>query len=201
MRVTGQETRYGHLETYPYQPKSCVFLKQLHGDRFVDVTNTSFKFDRTTSYEADGFFCESPSSPNLNFALQTADCIPALVEGNRGWAFMHLGWRGLAQKMSQQEKIQKLDITHLWIGPHISLRNYQVSKDFTQNFPKSDCFDRIGDKLYFNMQKELISQVQSLAPQVLIHASTLCTFQHRQLHSFRASGTKQRNWTIFKNRI
>jgi|GEM_PF-5632881 copper oxidase (laccase) domain-containing protein len=201
MKIMSWETKYGKLETYTEKPSECIYLKQVHGADFIHVTDEFLSSHNSGSPpEADGFLYPDPIPTKSPFALQTADCIPALIEGEHGWALMHLGWRGLAKKMSIADKVKELKATHLWIGPHILVESYEVSKDFTNNFPLSDNFNLIQDKIYFNMQQELIDQVQSFAPDVLIKKSPLCTFHHQQLHSYRENGTKKRNWTILTSK-
>lgn len=194
MKILSWKTRFGQFETWTTKPEEHLSLKQVHGNHFLDVN----KKIPDHLYEADGFICNSTHSPPGVYALQTADCIPALIEGDQGWAMMHLGWRGLALKMAKDPKVSGLTPTHLWIGPHIGVKSYEVSEDFTKNFPISDNFHRAGGKLYFNMQQELIDQVQSFAPDIQIRQSSLCTFRHQDLYSYRADGTKKRNWTILK---
>lgn len=194
MKILSWKARYGQFETWTTKPHDCFFPKQVHG---VDIWDVKQSFPNSPP-EADALICESPESPQNIFAIQTADCVPVLIEGERGWVLMHLGWRGLAQKLAQNPRVQKLQVSHIWIGPHIGVNSYEVSEDFTKNFPISDNFTRAQGKLYFNMQQELIDQVQSFAPDIQIRNSSLCTFHHQELHSHRANGTKKRNWTILK---
>lgn len=192
MNLNPLETRYGIFQTYAQKPDhSVIYLKQTHSTIFRSATAASH------SLEGDGFLsCEQ--TKDETFALQTADCLPVLIEGDHGWALAHLGWKGLADKMIQQEAIVRLKPTHLWIGPHISPTHYEVQKDFTKNFPQNHNFSEKEGKLFFDLQAELLDQCKIFG-ELQVSRSPACTYTEKTLHSYRRDKTPLRNWTIFKS--
>lgn len=186
------QTRYGVLQTFSDKPgHPLIHLKQTHSTIFRSATAAS------QGLEGDGFlWCQQTNDET--FALQTADCLPVLIEGDHGWALAHLGWKGLADKMIQQEMIERLKPTHLWIGPHISRTHYEVQKDFTKNFPQNHNFSEKEGKLFFDLQTELLDQC-TIFGELQVALSPACTYTDETLHSFRRNKTNLRNWTIFKS--
>lgn len=193
------KTRWGLLEIFPQKPSAPVIeLQQIHSSFFHPALPES------NSAQGDGFIFinglhENSTMTENSFALKTADCLPVLVEGEHGWALAHLGWRGLAQKMIQQEQVAQIKPTHLWIGPHICGKNYEVQEEFTKNFPQSHNFFKKEGKLFFDLEKELLDQC-SLFGSLETKLSSDCTFESSQWRSFRREQNELRNWTIFKSR-
>src|SRR5262245_51814862 len=66
-----------------------VTMKQVHGDRIVDVKDKGLK----EVGEADGMMTEESG---LFLGVLTADCVPMLfsVPGSKQVAVVHAGWRG-----------------------------------------------------------------------------------------------------------
>lgn len=193
------QTRWGLLEMYPEKPMGPVVeLHQVHSNIFHPAVAES------NSAQGDGFIFSEELLENSavhanSFGLKTADCLPVLIEGERGWALAHLGWRGLAQKMIQQEQVAQIRPTHLWIGPHICGKNYEVQEEFTKNFPQSHNFFEKEGKLFFDLEKELLDQC-SLFGSLETKLSSACTFESSQWRSFRREQNELRNWTIFTSR-
>lgn len=187
-----QKTRWGEIEVYTQQPPFPIIqLNQTHSDLFHPAQIDS------QGLEGDGFICQLTGCDQA-FALRTADCIPALIEGDFGWALAHLGWKGLAQKMIQKEEVQRLRPTHLWIGPHICGKHYEVQEEFTKNFPQSHNFFEKEGKLFFDLQNELLDQCKIFGD-LKVSASSACTFDSDVLQSFRRDQNQLRNWTVFKS--
>jgi len=90
------------------------FIKQIHSDIIVPASSEL--------HEADAHFC---FEKNQALAIQTADCIPAIIMGPNVIAAVHAGWRGVASniggKMLQTLKadgVLPADL-YVFIGPHI----------------------------------------------------------------------------------
>jgi len=88
-------------------------------------------------------------------------------------AAIHAGWKGAFKgiiKRTLNFMIKKgctpKDITAV-IGPCISVKNYEVKKDFIKKFTKKDeknkkFFKKIQNKDFFNLQKYVYSQLKAL---------------------------------------
>lgn len=187
------ETRWGTLEIFNQKPPfEIVELEQIHSCILHHAVPKSHQL------AGDGLiFIPNRSSCEITCAIKTADCLPVLIEGEHGWALLHIGWKGLAGKMIQQQAIEALSPSHLWVGPHISFEKYEVQIEFTKNFPQSHNFNEKEGKLYFGLENELLDQCAMFGDLEAMQ-STSCTFDTRHWHSFRRDKTHQRNWTIFK---
>ncbi|MBP9674165.1 MAG: polyphenol oxidase family protein [Bacteriovoracaceae bacterium] len=146
--------------------------------------------------EADGLFMswEKPSC----LAIITADCLPLFALGKKGVVALHAGWRGLASGIIQEKKMQECEPEYFYIGPHIRACCYEVSLDFSKNFPQSKAFLTLNDKFYFDLTYEAKNQIHKLFPHAMIEESPLCTYCHSSLHSYRREGKGTRNWNIYR---
>ena len=105
----------------------------------------------------------------------TADCAPILIydEQEKMIAAIHAGWKGAFKgiiKRTLNFMIKKgcapKNITAV-IGPCISLKNYEVKKDFINKLIKNDeknkkFFKKIRNKDFFNLKKYVHSQLKAL---------------------------------------
>ena len=80
------------------------------------------------------------SSPNVACAVMTADCVPILMTNNDGStvAAIHAGLKGLqthiiANTIERAFATSNTDLM-AWIGPHISVRHYELSECDSQAF-------------------------------------------------------------------
>jgi len=72
-------------------PHRVAWLKQVHGDRVVEVTSPGGVTEPVA--EGDAAFT---TEPDLVLAVRTADCVPVLLAGPGVVAAAHSGWRGTA---------------------------------------------------------------------------------------------------------
>lgn len=186
------ETSRGAFLTLNEKPDFQIFeLKQVHGDRVVDIRSHIPE----QSPEADGVV-SSYSNP-ITPVIKTADCLPILLLGPHAFALLHAGWRGLANPIMAAPILQELDIREVYIGPCITGKNFEVTHEFKDNFPKSSHFFEKGHKLHFNLVEEALSQAHNLFPQAKMWASNECTWENPDYHSFRRDKTANRNWNLF----
>lgn len=116
-------------------PDEPVWLQQNHSNRAVNA-------DRVSPGEiADAAYT---NSPGIVLAILTADCIPILVSDDSGSeiAAIHAGWRGLSSGIINNALCfftVRPDKLVAWIGPHITLKHYEVGEDV-----KTACIDSLG---------------------------------------------------------
>lgn len=113
-----------HLRSLLNLQSEPVWLNQVHGNRIINA-------DAIESLDADGSFTDTPGTV---CTIMTADCVPVLFCNRDGTrvAAVHIGWKGFcAGILDNAIKVfaQDLPGTHVWIGPHISRRNYEVGDD------------------------------------------------------------------------
>ena len=147
-----------------------VLLNQIHSNKFYYIDKTS-KLNHK-KFVGDALIT---NASNIPIAVLTADCAPILIfdRKNRTIAAIHAGWKG-AYKGIVKKVIQFMikkgsstkNITAV-IGPCISLKNYEVKKDFIKKFIRKDpktkvFFKKIRNKSYFNLNKYITYQLKSL---------------------------------------
>jgi copper oxidase (laccase) domain-containing protein len=126
-----------------------------------------------------------------------ADCLPIFIEGKNGHAVLHAGWAGLKSKICLQKEIFEIKPTHVFIGPHISSSNYEVQKPFKENFLGSKNFTEQNGKLYFDILNEVKEQLLGNFPDLIINDLNICTFEDKNLNSYRRNKTANRNYNLY----
>ncbi len=186
------ETSRGTFATYSEKPDYQIFeLTQVHGTGVVDLRGEL----PSSSPEADGAIA-SYNSPLLP-AIKTADCLPILLLGKDSYALLHAGWRGIASPIMGNPLLQDLDIEEIYLGPSISVKGFEVSADFKDNFPGSPNFAHIGEQIHFNLWEEARLQALKYFPRARFNQSGECTWTDERYHSYRRDKTSQRNWNLF----
>lgn len=165
-----------------------LHVTQVHGTEIVSP--------ETLPCEADGIFLswEEFSRP---LAIKTADCLPIVIEGEKGVVFLHAGWRGLADGILEKPEIAMIHPQRVFIGPSIHECCFEVSEDFQKNFPDSPHFRKVGDKFFFNLQEEAKRKLRLTFPNLLVQYAPVCTCCSKEFHSYRRDKTKHRNWNIY----
>ena len=149
--------------------KNIFLLHQFHSNKFIYIDN---KYSNKKKPKADAVITNQKYLP---IAVLTADCAPILIYDNKMKmvAAIHVGWRGAYKDIIK--KVVKFMIKKgcsvnnmvAAIGPCISIKNYQVKKDFIKKFIKKDkkniiFFKKTKSKNYFNLKKYVHSQLKSL---------------------------------------
>ncbi len=179
----------GRFETWTTKPEmEFIHATQVHGVEIVSP--------ETLPCEADGIFV-SLADFNKPLAIKTADCLPIVIEGEKGIVFLHAGWRGLADGILDRPEIEMMNPQRVFIGPSIHECCFEVSPDFKNNFPDSPHFLERGGKLYFNLQEEAKRLLRSKYSTLLIQYAPVCTCCNLNFHSYRRDKTKERNWNLY----
>ena len=145
--------------------QNIFLLNQIHSNKFVFIDN---KYKSKKKPKADAIITDQI---NLPIAVLTADCVPILICDNQKQiiAAIHAGWKGAFKgiiskviKFMIKKGSKTKNITAV-IGPAISVKNYEVQKDFYKKFVRKDktnhkFFKMSKEKLYFNLS----SYVKSL---------------------------------------
>ncbi len=188
-RFTYQISNYV-FEIWDHKPKinGLKSVIQVHGNKVIE----SSKLDSTI--EADGI-----TSYNKDpLVIKTADCLPVGFISEYGTALIHAGWKGLKNNILLDEQIKSLNPDKIFIGPHIRVKNYEVSLEFTKNFPKSNNLKEIEGRIFFNMTKEAIEQLKETYPLADIIDCGLDTFDDERFYSYRNGDLELRNWNVLR---
>jgi YfiH family protein len=113
-----------HISATLALPSEPVWLDQIHGDRLISAENSANK-------TADGIYTDQAG---VVCVIMTADCVPVMLCNEEGSlvAAVHIGWKGLCAGILDNALRLFKDRPaglHVWIGPHIGSRNYEVGND------------------------------------------------------------------------
>jgi polyphenol oxidase len=188
-RAFSETLNQGRFETWTTKPDfKFSHVTQVHG---VDIVSLE-----TLPAEADGII-SSWEEFQLPLAIKTADCMPIVIEGEKGVVFLHAGWRGLADGILSRPEISVIIPQRIFIGPSIHVCCFEVTPDFKENFKESPYFRELEGKLYFDLQEEARRLVRLNFPNVLVSIAPICTCCHNDFHSYRRNKTKDRNWNLY----
>ncbi|WP_415291312.1 peptidoglycan editing factor PgeF [Candidatus Pelagibacter sp. Uisw_136] len=147
-----------------------ILLKQIHSNKFHFIDKDSKL--KNYNFEGDALITNKKEFP---IAILTADCAPILIydEKEKMIAAIHAGWKGAFKEIIRRTlnfMIKKgctpENITAV-IGPCISVKNYEVKKDFIKKLIKKDgqnkkFLKKIKNKDFFNLKKYVHSQLKAL---------------------------------------
>ena len=141
------------------------------------------------------------SQPNQICAVQVADCVPILLADRKGKevSAIHSGWKGIFKNIVEKTICQfhcEPSKIIAWVGPSISIENYEVKDDFQKRFSShshlSQCFEEKRGKKFFNLSLAVKTQL-NLAGLRDITVVNRCVFKENKIfHSFRRDQTKKR---------
>jgi len=171
-------------------------------NEFIQVHGTSiFNFDYNTK-EYDGYI---ERKLNVANAIKTADCIPLILwnERNKVITGLHCGWRGIASGIIEKAlQNDELDITHAYIGPHISNDHFEVKRDFIESFQKYGLnIDRFitvrDDKIYMDLRSLCEAKLHEKDIKIINKESNCSYTENDQFFSWRRDKNQSlRNLTI-----
>lgn len=180
----------GRFELHTKKPQmDFLQVKQVHG---VDIASL-----KDLPCDADGIkvLWHELTTP---IAIKTADCIPLVVEGEKGVVCLHAGWRGLAFGILQRPELAEIVPLRAFIGPSIHQCCFEVTSEFKEHFPHSPHFRQQDGKLFFNLQQEAFDQLRKKFPNLLIEIAPVCTSCQKELHSYRRDKPlHERNWNLY----
>lgn len=181
---------FGVFATFSSQPSfEYIEVNQVHG---VEILQAK---EMNSLQVADGLFYHS-TGPQI-MAIKTADCIPLLVIGQKGVALLHAGWKGVRDEIFNQPILEQILPDLFFFGPSIQAENYEVQRNFHDEFPDSPYFLEQGSKMVFDIPSEAARKIKLKWHQAKIEQSRVCTFENAPFHSFRRNKTQQRNWNVF----
>lgn len=179
----------GRFETWTTKPEIGFYqVTQVHGGEIVSL--------ETLPTEADGIIA-SWNDLDQTLAIKTADCLPIVIEGEKGVVFLHAGWRGLALGILSKPEISLIVPQRVLIGPSIHVCCFEVTPDFKENFKDSPHFRELEGKLYFDLQLEARDLVRKENPNLLVTIAPICTCCELKFNSHRRDKTKNRNWNLY----
>ena len=165
------------------------FMDQVHGKAVATIERQII-----SPPTADALLTQSAG---IGLAVMVADCIPLLLASTQAVAAVHVGRKGLMNKVAL-EAIQEMrshgasDITAV-VGPSICGNCYEVSQDVhddvVKSFPLAASKTREGG-FALDLSRALIDQLQHLGVKVIDEGR--CTVEDKNLYSYRRDGVTGR---------
>jgi YfiH family protein len=150
--------------------KSIILLNQIHSNKFHFI-DKKFKFTKN-KFQGDALITDKK---NTVIGVLTADCAPILIydKSKKMISAIHAGWKGAYKGIIKKvidfmlKKGCSLNNMTAVIGPCISVKNYEIKKDFINKFMKKDknnkiFFKKTGSKTYFSLNKYINYQLKYL---------------------------------------
>ena len=180
---------------------SDLFKKyKIDGSLLADVnqvhSNKILVVDKSGNYgDADGIIT-SPLD-NLVLLIKTADCIPIFIYDNitRNYGIVHAGWRGVKKKIHLKaiEKFIGLgshkNNLNFVMGPSIKACCYEVGAEMLDYFGTS-VIEKNGS-FFLDLNKSVTSDFVNIGiVKDKIKIDSICTYENKNLHSFRRDREK-----------
>ena len=159
------------------------FMKQTHGNKIVVVDSQSSP--NVAIYDGDAVVTDKP---NVALAVQVADCLPLLLISKSVVAAVHVGRKGLLNKVAvaaldQMKKLGADQISGV-VGPHICGECYEVDSQMysqiTEEYPATG-----GKSNHLNLFAGLKDQLAK----VEITSLGICTKENSDYFSYRKDAT------------
>lgn len=116
--------------------ESVVVARQVHGSDLIEhpsrIGRGEWSRAAVPEIEGDGHIVDQPG---IGLAVVTADCLPIAIEGARGLALIHCGWRGLVAGIVPKAA-RRVRGERAVIGPGIGPCCYEVGEDVLARFPE-----------------------------------------------------------------
>lgn len=157
-------------------------VRQVHGAAVLDAPAGC----SGVQGEGDGLVARDPG---VVLGILTADCVPVLLEGERGVAALHAGWRGLVAGVLEEGVRQVGPVRAAWVGPCIHACCYEVGDDVSEAFTRAGL--PVADERHVDPADAARSALQRAGVRNLAVA-TECTSSDRNFFSYRRDGTTGR---------
>ena len=163
------KNRLKALRQLKLHKKKLILINQIHSSKVIQITKSNLN----KKIEADGIIT---SLTNVVLGILTADCAPIFIYDNKARfvCCLHSGWKGALKNIAAKgieyfvkQKIIEKNIVVL-IGPCLSFKNFEVSKDFKSKFisknKKYSIFFKYKnkDKDLFNLRRLINYQFKEL---------------------------------------
>ena len=153
-------------------------LRQVHGATVLDALAGC----SGVRGEGDGLVA---SDPGVVLGILTADCVPVLLEGERGVAALHAGWRGLVAGVLEQGVERVGPVRAAWVGPSIHACCYEVGEDVTEAFEREGL--PVSDERHVDPAEAARASLRSCGVGNIAVAPE-CTSCNRDYFSYRRDG-------------
>tara|TARA_B100001996_G_C18433944_1_gene505673 strand:+ start:30 stop:599 length:570 start_codon:yes stop_codon:yes gene_type:complete len=167
------------FDNQEFEELNYASMEQTHSDKVLEV-------DKPGIYEADALITKQKK---LALVVRTADCMPVLISDNEKIGVIHIGWKGLENRIFFKT-ISKFNLPKLKIsvGPHAKKCCYEVKEDLESKF-NSYCI-RDENKIYLDLSKEIRDFCKE--NKIDLEIAEVCTIENKKYNSYRRDKTKNR---------
>ena len=178
------------------------YLSQVHG-RKTHVADGREPPSRFLEREGDAVIA-TPDTPDLACAVRSADCVPILVadRATGAVAAIHAGWRGVvagvvgAAVAALRQNTQRHAALIAAIGPHISLRAFEVSEEVAAELARAssatDVVHHGATRPHVDLRRIVRAQLTAagLEPSAIDDVQGCTVSEPERFFSFRRDGAK-----------
>jgi YfiH family protein len=166
------------------------YMNQVHGNRVAIIEEVTEEIP-TADALVTGI-------PGITLAVMVADCIPLLLKSSYAVAAVHVGRKGLLNRVAEKAIVVMREISDSGIsaiiGPAICGKCYEVSDEIfsevTKGHPDS-ASQTVSGTPALDLVAALISDLQKLGITDIDNQSR-CTLEHDDLYSYRRDGATGR---------
>ena len=173
---------------------NLFIMNQTHSNRVVTISENNKNIQRIGS---DALITRNK---NIAISVLTADCVPVLIyeEVNHVIACIHAGWRGsingiIKNTLKEIINMGKNNKIHVAVGPCIGVKNYEVGKEFYNEFIKENKKNEIfffhtqKDKFLFNLRSYVNFKIKEFDIEYLENIDFNTYTEKEKFFSFRRS--------------
>jgi len=166
------------------------YMNQVHGNRVAVIEEVTDEIPT-----ADALIT---GIPGITLAVMVADCIPLILTSKYAVAAIHVGRKGLVNRVTEKSieilrEISDQEITAT-IGPAICGKCYEVSRDIFDEVVKSHpatASQTSSGTTALDLVAGLIADLHDLGIEKITN-QTRCTFEDENLFSYRRSAVTGR---------
>ena len=172
-----------------------VRATQVHGNRAVWIRETPAEREVLDAGPCDAL---ATTFAGVGLIVQTADCVPIVLAGERAIGVVHAGWRGSAQAAASAgvsalvEHGERPDRLRAWLGPSIGACCYEVGGEVAAQFAGDLVRGRCGGGFTLDLRAANRAQLEATgvpAENISVHpACTKCGGE--KYASYRRDGAK-----------
>lgn len=145
-------------------------VNQVHGCTVLRAAEPTVRCD------ADGLWTDDPSD---TLAVFTADCVPILLEGARGIAVVHAGWRGLVAGIVAEAALI-IGADSMFAGPAIGPCCFEVGTEVSGLFRDSFGGSSVSDERHVDLWEACLAAGEASGISAT-HVARMCTFCNPEL--------------------
>jgi copper oxidase (laccase) domain-containing protein len=133
----------------------------------------------------------------VGYGVTTADCVPLIVRADSGYAVIHAGWRGLANRVIEEGLKHLGKLREVVIFGCAGGGSYQVGDEVIEAIGRDAVFNSVASdgggvevrrRYLLDVSATAKAQIMRIAPGLPVAVAGVCTINVSALHSHRRDG-------------